>query len=460
MESNNYLNRKRRQTTLNSKYTNDSNYFNINNINNVKLGRKRGSCNNISNVNTKGRGVKSNVTASKTRTQASNLRKNSIQDDDSIIYSKQAPVSKVKSFQRLDNSIIRQTEKVISFPDKKIVELYNSTDQTSIYYLKERPSDITQIYLYKPYTPLPDLSNYISDMIEVRISSEYLNLSNRVFKNGKLYGSDIYTSNSDPVLILIHSGFLLLDENEVKEYEGVSLYFRVSKNRSSYNALTKFNIKSNKNSTFQGHSIKPEGFTILTSLGSEDNLLQYASKMPLNTETNKSHITYNPNRVKKEDNIYSLNNTPIRFNLSFEPSYQYSLSAIIDKSHDDKSEYLSFQLRNKVLYIETQSKRYEIYQIQIKDYTKANKEEEKMIQTEYTDDELIFEKYEKYILSEVKDPVSKDNKFMLNNKVPLISSTVLFKMIDWHEFKWGYDSLSIRDVTIEGLRAFKLYSIK
>ena len=165
-------------------------------------------------------------------------------------------------------------------------------------------------------------------------------------------------------------------------------------------------------------------------MGSEENLLQYASKMPLNTETNKSHITYNQNRVKKEDNIYSLNKTPIRFNLSFQPSYQYSLSAIIDKTQDDKSEYLSFQLRNKVLYIETQSKRYEIYQIQIKDYTKTNKEEEKMIQTEYTDEELIFEKYEKYILSEVKDPLSKDDKFMLNNKIPLISSTILFKKID------------------------------
>ena len=62
-------------------------------------------------------------------------------------------------------------------------------------------------FLYMPYYPLPDLSHLIGELIEFRISAEFLSQSNKAFIERRIWGSDIYTSDSDPVCILQHSGY-------------------------------------------------------------------------------------------------------------------------------------------------------------------------------------------------------------------------------------------------------------
>jgi len=55
--------------------------------------------------------------------------------------------------------------------------------------------------------PLPDLHDYTTEVIEVRVFREYLTKFNKAFTQRLFYGQDSYTSDSDAVCILQHVGF-------------------------------------------------------------------------------------------------------------------------------------------------------------------------------------------------------------------------------------------------------------
>ena len=229
-------------------------------------------------------------------------------------------------------------------------------------------------FLYMPYYPLPDLSHLIGELIEFRISAEFLSQSNKAFIERRIWGSDIYTSDSDPVCILQHSGYFQIKDLPPTNIKGVSLYLRVSKGRSTYNSSFKNGIKSKKLSSYQGHSIKPENYSSLYSYGKESELLEMASKMPYLSEYERKK----PTPLKLADNMYYTEFNMI-FNLSYEMWLAYSLPAICDKGRDYK-DFTSWKLKDKVLYIETIDKRYEIA----------------LNITDRTNDDYLFEEFETY----------------------------------------------------------------
>ena len=61
-------------------------------------------------------------------------------------------------------------------------------------------------FLYKPFHPLPNLQDYMQDVIEVRVYKEYLTKFNKAYMKRNFYGQDNYTSDSDVVCILQHMG--------------------------------------------------------------------------------------------------------------------------------------------------------------------------------------------------------------------------------------------------------------
>ena len=294
-------------------------------------------------------------------------------------------------------------------------------------------------FLYMPYYPLPDLSEYVGDLIEFRIASEFLSQSNKAFIERRIWGSDIYTSDSDPVCILQHSGYFQIKDLPPTDHKGVSLYLRVSKGRATYNSSYKNGIKSKKLNNYQGHSIKPENYSTLDKLGSKEELKNMASKMPLLSEYERKKPI--PNKLA--DNMYYTEFNMI-FNLSYEMWLAYSLPAICDKGRDFK-DYTSYKLKDKVLYIETSDKRFEI----------------SLNITDHNNDDYLFEEYETYNFGEVIDPIEKDNDFMLDNIVPLEDKNIksIYERLDWHEFIWGENALKIKDMTIEGIKCFNYYNI-
>lgn len=91
------------------------------------------------------------------------------------------------------------------------------------------------------YTPRPFLPSftreYVNKLIKIKISSNnianFLNENSRRFQNNEIWGTDIYTDDSDPLLVLKHVGFF--DETDSKD----------SKRRTSANLNSPDNVIGN-----------------------------------------------------------------------------------------------------------------------------------------------------------------------------------------------------------------------
>jgi len=222
----------------------------------------------------------------------------------------------------------------------------------------------------------------------------------------------------------------------------VSVFFRVSKSRSTYNSTLKNGIKSRKLNNYQGHSIKPEKYILLEDkFGSQNELLEMASKMP-----KISLYERHKPQSKKLVDYHNFREFNICYNFSNELWWAYSLPAIADKGYEFK-DYLSWKLKDKVLYIENNQKRYEISRNTL----------------DHLNDDYLFDEYETFRISEVIEPFEKDTFFMLENIVPLetnLNVKIIYDRLDWHDLHWGEDSLKVKnDFIIEKIKAFNFYSM-
>ena len=296
---------------------------------------------------------------------------------------------------------------------------------------------VKERFLYKPFYSLPDLSPYIGEIIEVRVASEFLSSLNKAYVENRIWGSDIYTSDSDMVCVLQHSGIYNINDYTPTEIAGLSIYLRVSRGRAAYNSSLKNGVRSKKLNNYQGHSIKVENYLQRNFLGTEEELKAMAARMPSNSEYERKK----PNPQRLADNMYYTEFNMV-FNLSFEMWLAYSLPAICDKGRDFK-DFTSYRLKKDVLYIETSNQRFEI----------------SLNFMDHNNDDYLFEEYEKYKIAEVIDPIPKDNDFMRENKRPLEDKyiKVIYNMVDWHDLLWGETCLKIMDTTINGIKCFNYY---
>ena len=83
-------------------------------------------------------------------------------------------------------------------------------------------------------------------MIEIRILKNYLTKYNKGVIKRNFFGTDIYTSDSDPVCILQHVGAYAVGEEEPNDIEGIAAYFRVVKGRNNYPSSSRHGIRSRK----------------------------------------------------------------------------------------------------------------------------------------------------------------------------------------------------------------------
>lgn len=278
--------------------------------------------------------------------------------------------------------------------------------------------------------PLPDLSSHINRFIEVRVHKSYVSRQNKAVRYRNFFGHDQYTSDSDVVCILQHSGQIRVPdfESEDQTYDGYSVIFKVLRSRPQYASQNRHNIKSRKASGFEGHSLKLESVCKIDWLGGEDELLQMAREMP--TEFDRAHTR----RIQKQsfksqialskagDTLYKALSDAKVFNLSLEVATQYNLCRFADRNNNEKT---SDKLRTNVLYLETKKDRFEI--------------------SRFTDEEHN----QFYKLARVRDPFLKDDKFYRKTEcLPLkeeFLEEVLADKLTWADLKWGADSLNYGD---------------
>lgn len=129
---------------------------------------------------------------------------------------------------------------------------------------------------------MPDLTEHIGKHIEVRVHKVYLTKYNRAVQQRHFFcnGNDFYTSDSDIPCILQHLNRINLTDVEPKEYEGISVYLKVNRQRPNFNLQFRHGIKGQKKRNFDGNSLKFDGCVYLQNFGDEHELKQMANVMP------------------------------------------------------------------------------------------------------------------------------------------------------------------------------------
>ena len=107
-------------------------------------------------------------------------------------------------------------------------------------------------------------------------------------------------------------------------YEGFSIIFKVLRNKSQYQSTLRNGIKSRKTTHFEGHSLKLESVCKLDWLGSDEELLALARKMPTMVDNmqsrraQKAHLKAKIALSKAADKMYRVLSQAYVFNLSLE----------------------------------------------------------------------------------------------------------------------------------------------
>ena len=82
----------------------------------------------------------------------------------------------------------------------------------------------------------------------------------------------------------MHVGAFAITEEEPTDYEGVAVFFRVSKGRNTYPSTQRNGIRSKKVISYDGHSIKYERIEYLKKLGTPQEIIEMAAFMPTHVE--------------------------------------------------------------------------------------------------------------------------------------------------------------------------------
>lgn len=81
--------------------------------------------------------------------------------------------------------------------------------------------------LYVPGTALPKLGRYVNQVVEVRIAGKYLSTKNKEVHTRQIWGTDVYTDDSDVVAVCQHTGKIMLRPSPPVKLIGLSVFLKV-----------------------------------------------------------------------------------------------------------------------------------------------------------------------------------------------------------------------------------------
>eukprot|EP01080_Neovahlkampfia_damariscottae_P010901 gene10901-3605_t len=262
-------------------------------------------------------------------------------------------------------------------------------------------------------------------IVTVEIPLKYLTQKER--EEGKIFGTDIYTDNSDLISACQHCGVLNLREiyQNQSSIENVLVDVKIHPPLEKYKSTFKNNIRSRGWSFYKGNSYSIESIKI-----NEDSLMKYALKKK------KLNPKVEPTTTELEFARFGGNS--VVYNMSQDPCFKYSLNLISDKTINVE-DFTSYRFLNskEILFFETKTERFEISGKEMNSSFRFAK-----IKTPKT---LTFEKLD--FLNE-------------NSKLPLQQEyiEIIEDNLKWEDFKWGKDSVEIKNKKyfISNLNFFKI----
>lgn len=273
--------------------------------------------------------------------------------------------------------------------------------------------------VYQPCVVPSALKSSVNELVEVLLPPKFLTSESKQVRLRQLWGTDVYTDDSDLVAVLVHSGHVKLKPTAPKTPLLVSL--RVCPAQPSYAGSDRNGLKSREwSGKHDGVSYKVERclqHTAGTVPPPELSMLR-PNATTRQIAGSLVQIAPGPGQTFAVPPAACL----VVFSLSNEPWYKYSLSLVADQG-TDASRWTSSRMQREAMYLESPSRRFELALQPAADA-----------------------EFDKYTLSQVVSPQEMDNSAVQAAGVPLPASavTLLHEGLDWEELVWGPSFLRVR----------------
>ncbi|KAG0271278.1 hypothetical protein BGZ95_000921 [Linnemannia exigua] len=307
-----------------------------------------------------------------------------------------------------------------------------------------RPELFLGYYRYDPAVLLPAMQGKENSLLEVRIASTYLTYDNVKVKKREVWGTDVYTDDSDVVAMLIHAGYYIppthaqcTDEDSLQPIHqhhnfvsspikhicpgfDLAVTLRVVPKLIKYQGSIRHRIKSRTwNTGHDGVSFRIES---IRKLGAGEALNRGRS------QSKRRMKEYSQERLRVLANIHdetteSLQNERAMRTATFEfthqgdPCFKYSPELVMDRHDGLSRKWTSWRLKKEVLILENEEERYEI-----------------SLQHQAGTDARRFDQYRFAVISP-RTSLSSWSKA----SYPLDSTDlteVLYEDLDWQDFEW------------------------
>ncbi|KAF9964468.1 hypothetical protein BGZ70_006428 [Mortierella alpina] len=297
---------------------------------------------------------------------------------------------------------------------------------------------------YDPGVLLPGMQGKENSLLEVRVASSYLTYDNYKVKKREVWGTDIYTDDSDVVAMLIHSGHYIppissqsVEQDSIQpttlhhnfvpsplkhicpEYD-LAVTLRVMPKLLKYQGSIRNRIKSRTwNTGHDGVSLRIESIRKLKA-GEALNKGRSQSKRRMKE--------YGQERLRVLSNIHdettesvqnerAMRTATFEFTHQGDPCFKYSPELVMDRHDGLSRKWTSWRLKKEVLIVENDEERYEI-----------------SLQHQAGTDARRFDQYRFAVISP-RTSLSSWSKATY----PLDSSDiseVLYEDLDWQDFEW------------------------
>ncbi|KAK4764187.1 hypothetical protein SAY87_013625 [Trapa incisa] len=295
-------------------------------------------------------------------------------------------------------------------------------------------------------------------VLEIQILAEHVTATNRQVRGSQLWGTDIYTYDSDLVVVLMHTGYCRLTPSPPPSaIQELRATIRVLPPLESYVSTLRNNIRSRAWGAAIGCSYRVEKCCILKKGGGMIDL------EPCITHTSTVEPTLAPVAVERTMTTRAaasnalrqqrfVREVTIQYNLCNEPWIKYSLSIVADKGLK-KALYTSARLKKgEVLYLETHSCRYELcfsgekivkatLQLHESELEKSQNHPTHSINGERSYSESMV--VDVFRWSRCKKPLPQKVMRSIGIPLPLEYVEVLEENLDWEDVQWSQSGVWI-----------------
>ncbi|XVF77865.1 hypothetical protein PTKIN_Ptkin14bG0081700 [Pterospermum kingtungense] len=290
--------------------------------------------------------------------------------------------------------------------------------------------------------------------LEIRIPAEHVTATNRQVRGGQLWGTDIYTDDSDLVAVLMHTGYCRPTASPPPPaIQELRATIRVLPPQDCYTSKLRNNVRSRAWGAGIGCSYRVERCCIVKKGGGTIDLepcLTHSSTVeptlaPVAVERTMTTRAAASNALRQQRFVREVT---IQYNLCNEPWIKYSIAIVADKGLK-KPLYTSARLRKgEVLYLETHSCRYELCftgekMVKATPASHAHEADTEKSQNHHThssngekndSDHVVIDVFR---WSRCKKPLPQKVMRSIGIPLPLEHVEVLEENIDWEDVQWS-----------------------